>query len=87
MKITVAQAIEGLQLVSVEGMVARPTPSYYIGETIERVVPAGSTITIVETPRSYQGSGRCIRFRVGEDLLDYYMFWCDFKQFTRLIEN
>jgi hypothetical protein len=86
MKITAKQAVAGLQLVSEEGMVARLTPTYYIGENVEREIPTGSRITIVESPRSYQGSGRCVCFRVGDNLLNYYMFWANFKKFTTLVD-
>lgn len=86
MRITARQAQANLQLTSQEGLIARLTPYIEIGITNEYEIPRGSTITIIETPRNYEGCGRCVKFRVGNNLVNYYTFWSDFKSHTYLEE-
>jgi hypothetical protein len=86
-KITAKEAVKGLQLVATQGLVGRFQSHVLFDNRGESPIPEGSVITIVEKPRSYQGSGRCVKFTVGTNLVNRYAFWSDFKNSTILKED
>lgn len=84
MKITVKQAIPNLVLTSLQGLNGRDSAMIMLGRTCVTRIPPNSKITIVEKPKSYQGSGRCVKFTVDNDPEEYYEFWLTFKKYTTL---
>lgn len=80
----IAQAHAGKRLISQNGLVGRLTPYIEINNRNEYHIPASSIITIVETPRRYQGCGRSVKFTVGDNLVHHYAWWKRFKECTHL---
>ena len=80
-KITAKEAKAGMELVSVEGLVGRVSPMIDIGKTFNFCIKPGVNITLLNKPKSYEGSGRCACFKVGAHV--FYAWWSDFKKHTR----
>lgn len=77
---TVAEALPNTEAISKEGLIGRTTPFILIDETIQYEFKKDLKVTIVEKPRSYQRCGRCVKFRVGNNPLELYAFWTNFKK-------
>ena len=72
------EIVEGTELIVTRPLECRSTPWLEFGDTVYKI-PIGVKLTAMETPRNYEGCGRCIAFKVDGDDQIFYEFWRTFK--------
>ena len=72
------EIVEGTRLVVKGSLMCRLTPWLDFGDGLYNI-PNGTELIALETPRHYDGCGRCIKFKVDGGDQVFYEFWRTFK--------
>jgi len=72
------EIVEGTELIVNRPLECRSTPWLEFGDRVY-TIPTGVKLIAMETPRHYDGCGRCIAVKVDGDDQIFYEFWRTFK--------
>jgi hypothetical protein len=78
---TIKDVTPNMIVTSKEGLTGRLTPYIDVGKTQHITFTAGQKITITEPPKNYENCGRCVKFKVNDNLAEMYCFWVEFKKY------